>query len=488
MHPNPEVLPPHSPEAERGVLGCCLLDLGKVEVALKAGVHLGCFYDRRHREVFDVLSSMALDGGGDALLVAIHLRDQGKLDGVGGHAYLSELQNAVPSAENLDYYIPDLLDRARRRQVLEAATRLSRLARDQQIDSAAVLSDTEMLLEFVHRRADTRALPEIVSAPQFLAAEIPAPDEIIQGVLHQGSKIIVGGASKSYKTWNLIDMAVSVATGTPWLGFDTTPGKVLYVNLEIQPSFFRYRIEQVGKAKNVEIRDNLELWNLRGFLNDYRCLLPRIEQRIAELGHALVILDPTYKMLGTADENKATDVAALLNTIEHLAVTTGSAVAMAGHFAKGNAASKETLDRISGSGVFARDPDSLLIFTPHEEDAAFTVESVLRNFPPVEPFVVKWRWPCFQREESLDPANLKTTAGRPKEFDSQILLKCLGVDRLTTEEWEDRCRTEEMVSRTTFHRLRKELEEANKVCKSTIDRKWERNQKKSQNSEHEKDQ
>src|SRR3954470_23651854 len=43
---------------------------------------------------------------------------------------------------------------------------------------------------------------------------------------------------------------------------------------------------------------------------------------------------------------------------------------MAGHFAKGNAAAKETIDRISGSGVFARDPDSLITFTKHEEQGS----------------------------------------------------------------------------------------------------------------------
>ena len=82
----------------------------------------------------------------------------------------------------------------------------------------------------------------------------------------------------------------------------------------------------------------------------------------------MVILDPTYKILGSADENNATDISAMLNGIESLAVSTGAAVAVAGHFAKGNPSAKETIDRISGSGVFARDPDSLVVFTRHEEE------------------------------------------------------------------------------------------------------------------------
>ncbi|MHC1764499.1 MAG: AAA family ATPase [Verrucomicrobiia bacterium] len=488
MRPNPEVLPPHSPEAERGVLGCCLRDPAKIPVALRSGVTPGWFYDLRHREIFVVLAEMAAQGGGDWVVAAMRLRRDGKLDRIGGLAFLNELENAVPTAENIEYYIPDLRDHFQRRQVLDATARLQLLARDKAIDSAALVADTAWLLDRLHQQANHGALPEIVSAPEFVAADIPEPDEIIHGVLHQGSKIIVGGASKSFKTWNLVDMAVSVASGTSWLGFETTPGKVLYVNLEIQPAFFRHRIEQVAKAKAVDVPEKLELWNLRGYLNDYRCLLPKIEERIAELGHALVILDPTYKMLGTADENKATDVAALLNTIEHLAVTTGSAVAMAGHFAKGNAASKETLDRISGSGVFARDPDSLLIFTPHEEDGAFTVECVLRNFEPKPSFVVEWHWPLFQRAEDLDPERLKSSGGRPAKYDEADLLEMLGEQRLSSKEWSSRCREELGISHGKFFELLKSLEKAEKVQKSHGDRKWEQIHPKSRNSNHEKDQ
>jgi len=67
-----------------------------------------------------------------------------------------------------------------------------------------------------------------------------------------------------------------------------------------------------------------------------------------------------------------------------------------------------------GSGVFARDPDSLVTFTKHEEESAFAIEMVLRNLPPVQPFVVKWGWPLFRREGSLDPTRLKQAGGRPQ--------------------------------------------------------------------------
>jgi Asp-tRNA(Asn)/Glu-tRNA(Gln) amidotransferase A subunit family amidase len=41
------------------------------------------------------------------------------------------------------------------------------------------------------------------------------------------------------------------------------------------------------------------------------------------------------------------------------------------------------MDRISGSGVFARDPDSVLIMTKHEQEDTYTVEATLRNLKPI---------------------------------------------------------------------------------------------------------
>jgi hypothetical protein len=327
-----------------------------------------------------------------------------------------------------------------------------------------------------------------VAAGDFLAAELPTPPEVIAGVLHQASKLILGGCSKSYKTWTLADMALSVATGTPWLGFPTLQGKVLYVNLEIQESFFRHRLEQLARIKKLQPVDQPEIWNLRGYPNDYRVLLPKIRNRIRDAGYALVIVDPTYKLLGAADENSATDITALLNMVESLAVTTGAAVALAGHFSKGNPSAKETIDRISGSGVFARDPDSLVIFTKHEEPGAFTVEMILRNLPPVHPFVVQWEYPQFVRKDSLDPKRLKSAPGRPPKHTPEILLLCLGNDRLRTKEWSQLAKDEHGIPASRFFELLKQLQEAGKVHKSVVDAKWEQIRVNSRNYDHEKTQ
>jgi hypothetical protein len=62
---NNDTLPPSCPEAERGVLGCCLLNTSKT------GVSSRWFYDLRHIEIFNVLAAMARNGGGDSLVATL---------------------------------------------------------------------------------------------------------------------------------------------------------------------------------------------------------------------------------------------------------------------------------------------------------------------------------------------------------------------------------------------------------------------------------
>jgi len=128
-------------------------------------------------------------------------------------------------------------------------------------------------------------------------------------------------------------------------------------------------------------------------------------------------------------------------------------------------------------------------FYKHEEEDAFAVEMILRNLPPVKPFVVRWSHPLFGRDEKLDPSRLKQGGGgRPAKYTTEDLLEALGNDRLTTTEWEERCLEDSGVTHTCFFDLRKGLEKAKKIQKSAVDRKWEKIQEKSGNYVPYKDQ
>jgi hypothetical protein len=293
---------------------------------------------------------------------------------------------------------------------------------------------------------------------------MPTPPELIQELLHRGSKLQLGGASKSYTTWTLDALALAVAYGIPWLGFETSRAKVLLVDLELQPVFCRKRLLTLQTALGIAPEPGrLSVWNLRGFAAGHREIFPKIIKRIRGDGLGLVVLDPIYKLYGPgADENSARDVGDLLNSVEELTVETGAAVAYRSHFSKGNQAGKNAIDRVSGSGVFARDPDSLLNFTAHDEgDGYYTVDATLRNFPPAEPFVVNWNFPLFSRRNDLDPAALKKPGGRPATYNTDALLKSLS-DGMNGNEWQIAAGIK---SKSAFPRLRDDLEGAGKVEK-----------------------
>lgn len=101
-------LPPHSIEAEQGVLGCLLLD-PQVSLGELLNKHRGAsefFYHLPHRALFEQLVEMyEARVAIDLITLQQKLKDKGQLEGVGGLSYLSQLADAVPSAANLSYYL-----------------------------------------------------------------------------------------------------------------------------------------------------------------------------------------------------------------------------------------------------------------------------------------------------------------------------------------------------------------------------------------------
>lgn len=99
-------------------------------------------------------------------------------------------------------------------------------------------------------------------------AKLPElPNELIEGVIRRGSKLLVTGASKSGKSFLFIELALAVATGGKWCGTQCAKGRVLYVNLEIQePQFMRRVYEVMEKPGMVgnSIPRNFHIANLRG--------------------------------------------------------------------------------------------------------------------------------------------------------------------------------------------------------------------------------
>ncbi len=271
-------------------------------------------------------------------------------------------------------------------------------------------------------------LPKIEGAEEWMDKVVVLPPDVLRGILHRGGKMVLGGGAKSFKTWQQLDVCCSVASGTPWLDFPTIKGNILYLNFELPAAFCWKRIQEVCAKRKIKLpTDSFDVMNLRGYAMDIENFVPLIIEQVEQVKeYVLIVVDPIYKLLGRSrDENKAGDIAVLLNALERLAVKSGAAVLFGAHYSKGNQSEKESIDRISGSGVFGRDPDTIFNFTRHEEENCYTVESILRNHAPVAPFVVRWDFPLMSVDKELDPTLLKAmggkggAAGRKREYKAE---------------------------------------------------------------------
>ena len=235
-------------------------------------------------------------------------------------------------------------------------------------------------------------LPEVECLVTYIHALPPLADVLIEGILRRGHKLLLTGPANAGKSLALLHLAIAIAEGRRWLGWQCGQGRVLYVNLEVDRASCYHRLAAVYGALGIEPKHaaDIDVWNLRGQAQALDQLTPRLIRRAVKGNYAAVILDPIYKVL-TGDENAAHEMARFCNQFDRVARELGSAVIYCHHHSKGAQGGKFAADRASGSGVFKRDPDALLDMTELLVDDARRKQ--LAN-----------RWECAAMAAMLDTA------------------------------------------------------------------------------------
>lgn len=184
---------------------------------------------------------------------------------------------------------------------------------------------------------------------------------LIDGVLRKGHKMLLAGPSKAGKSYALIELCCAIAEGRKWLNWQCARGKVMYINLELDPASGLHRFKDVYTALGWEPKniDNIDIWDLRGKSVPMDKLAPKLIRRAAKKNYTAIVIDPIYKVI-TGDENSADQMAHFTNQFDIICHELNAAVIYCHHHSKGSQGGKRSMDRASGSGVFARDPDALL--------------------------------------------------------------------------------------------------------------------------------
>ena len=216
--------------------------------------------------------------------------------------------------------------------------------------------------DFVEETADN--LPDEIRYDTVRNHLPPLAEELIQGVLRRGHKLMLAGPSKAGKSFAMIELSIAIAEGVRWFGFPCRMGKVMYVNMELDEASCLHRFDDVYRSMGIDAphAENLYIWNLRGHVTTMDELAPKIIRRCKAKKLDAIIIDPIYKVM-VGDENSAGDMARFCNEFDRVATSLGCSVIYAHHHSKGSQLGKKAMDRASGSGVFARDPDAIIDMT-----------------------------------------------------------------------------------------------------------------------------
>lgn len=329
--------PPHSIEAEQSVLGGLLLD--NTALPKVAGILDPTFFFRAdHREIYVAIASIIADGNpADALTLAENLKIEGRLDNVGGHAYIVSLALNTPSAANIGRYAEIVAEKARRRQLGAIANELQHAAHSGTAVPEIIAQARDQLAALP---ADTRNAP---FRPVWLAdAATPTHTEyLIKGLIDRGSLIVIYGPSGDGKTFFTADLSAHIACGRQWRGRRVRPALVAYVAAEAGASILRrfcawrdqraadHDGERIPLAILTRGANLLDVTDVTALIASLRTLADQ-----AGLPVGLVVFDTLSRSMPGGDENGPESMTQVVGATDRIRDELGAACAVVHHSGK----------------------------------------------------------------------------------------------------------------------------------------------------------
>lgn len=254
---------------------------------------------------------------------------------------------------------------------------------------------------------------------------------IIDGLLRSGETMNIIAGPKTGKSWLMIDLALAVATGRPWLGeFPTTQGDVLIIDNELHPETTAHRIPRVAKARGIQLGDygeRLFTRNLRGGIGGVTDIhrLADALMKIDPGRFAFIGLDAMYRFMPDGEsENDNSVMTSVYNAIDRIARHLDCGISLVHHTSKGGQGGKNVTDVGAGAGSQSRAADTHLVLRPHKEDNAIVLDAAVRSWSPIEPRCLRWDFPVWQPAPDLDPGEIRDgrkrrTPGSDKQVKAQ---------------------------------------------------------------------
>jgi hypothetical protein len=347
---------PHSPEAERSLLGGLMLDQ-RAWNKIADVVRVDDFQRADHRLIFEAVATLVEHGvPPDAVTVSERLERQGQLEAVGGPQYLARLVEETPSAANTRAYAKIVREHAMLRQLVEIGSDIAASAsRSDAVEIGALVHNAQRRLASLELEPAHKRAVELISGSSL---NIEPIRWLWDGFLARGKFHILAGAPGTGKTTIGIALCSTLSVGGRWPDGTAAPrGEVLVWSGEddagdtLLPRFVSmgadldrvHFIGDVGKGSARRAFDPSE---------DMQALVAAARS-VSDV--ALLLIDPIVNALGAADSHKNTETRRALQPVVDVAAELGAAVLGISHFSKGTAA-RDPIERITGSIAFGALP------------------------------------------------------------------------------------------------------------------------------------
>jgi replicative DNA helicase len=409
-----EKLPPHDIEAEEAVLGSLLVDgeaIHKIAIFLKPGD----FHREKNLWVYEACFSLyERNEAIDQVTVAHELGRLGRLEAVGGAAYLSHLVSIVPTSVHVEHYAHTVHRLSMMRGLIGASSQIAAIGYEAGPDLDVALGRAEDILfrirrsesrrDFLHiRQVLDRYFEEAESALPALEDRVvrtgfPALDEILGGL--QRSDMIVLAARPSLGKSSLaltiarnaaLEQGAHVAIFSLEMAREQLVWRLLAGESGVDSRRLRLR-EQTEDEERKIMEATGRLSEAAIFIDDSP-ILRMVEMRSKarrldnERGIDLVIVDYMQLIRGDGRENRVQEVSEISRSLKEVARELDVpliAVSQLSRASEWRSSHRPQLFDLRESGSIEQDADVVAFI--YREDMYYTTKEAWERDHPEQPY------------------------------------------------------------------------------------------------------
>jgi replicative DNA helicase len=230
-----------SVQAEKAILGSCLIDKTSADVAVN--LEYDDFYSTAHQEIFKSISNLIKRNTAiDLITLTEQLKNENKLESIGGVSYLTLLMNTVPVAANVEYYIKIVKQKSNQRKIFTILENV----KSGKLDIQKGLNEISQIQIYETPEEDLKTLLKntILTSDKGVAYKfkIPKLNKYLGGV-DKGELITIGGFTSQGKSSFVCQLAIDFA--------GHSKKRVLYCSSEMTPMELSRRILSNEMDKNI---------------------------------------------------------------------------------------------------------------------------------------------------------------------------------------------------------------------------------------------